>query len=236
MATLNSAVQAMIDNLHKKMTSDTPLTPEEQTLVAKALEALRNNYTWEQALVAIAEQHINESKAALTQALADTSEANARLLSSTDELVARYNHLLSVGRFSHTITNTAELIITPPENCRILITQLYVAPTALNNMSTGLLNARILIGGVPAFGNHANTSTYATQVLGKASLNAFANGNQRLLIGDPLNLSIGSSSTVHYVPPTHKELLLRTGETFSITRQDNTTDRIVLIGEYVTDK
>ncbi|MEX0297588.1 MAG: hypothetical protein AB3N28_00860, partial [Kordiimonas sp.] len=60
MATLNTAVQALVDNLHAKMIANPPeLSAEEQLLVSKALSALSDNTTWEQALVAVATEHLN---------------------------------------------------------------------------------------------------------------------------------------------------------------------------------
>lgn len=75
MATLNTAVQAMVDNLHAKMSGDTPLTAEEQTLVAAAIEKLGSNISWEQALVAVAEQHLNSATSAMTSSLNTAASA-----------------------------------------------------------------------------------------------------------------------------------------------------------------
>lgn len=75
MATLNNAVQSLIDNLYGKMTSNTPLTAEEQTLVAAAIEKLTNQTNWEKALVAVAEQHLDEATQNMAQNLATSTSA-----------------------------------------------------------------------------------------------------------------------------------------------------------------
>ena len=74
MATLNTAVQAMVDNLHNKMTSNEPLNGEEQTLMASAIDKLSGNTTWEQALIAVAEEHLNAATQTLNQTMATTTQ------------------------------------------------------------------------------------------------------------------------------------------------------------------
>lgn len=68
MSTIANAVQAMVDNLTTKMSSGTPLTPEEQLLIAKALSALQDNETWEKAVVAVVEEHLTTGTEALAVA------------------------------------------------------------------------------------------------------------------------------------------------------------------------
>ncbi|MCJ8270880.1 MAG: hypothetical protein MJK04_15945, partial [Psychrosphaera sp.] len=59
MATLNSAIEALVNNLHAKMTSNDPLSAEDQTLIASAIDKLSTHTTCEQAIVAVAEEHLN---------------------------------------------------------------------------------------------------------------------------------------------------------------------------------
>ena len=87
MATLNSAVQALIDNLHTKMTSNEPLTAEEQTLVAAAIDKLSSHSSWENALVAVAEEHLNTATTNMSQTL--TTATSALTDAQTDINIAK---------------------------------------------------------------------------------------------------------------------------------------------------
>lgn len=75
MATLNSAIQALVNNLHGKMTSNEPLTAEEQTLVASAIDKLSTHTSWEQAMVAVAEEHLDDATQTLSQTLTTATSA-----------------------------------------------------------------------------------------------------------------------------------------------------------------
>lgn len=89
MATLSQAVQAMVDKLHAAMTGATPLTPEEQLLVAKALSALQDNQTWEQALIAVAEEHLTAALAEMVESKDAVDLAKSALqLASTNSVNA----------------------------------------------------------------------------------------------------------------------------------------------------
>lgn len=68
MSTISTAVQELVNGLTAKMKSGQPYTPEEQLLVTKAISNLQDNQSWEQALVAVAEQHINSASSALNTA------------------------------------------------------------------------------------------------------------------------------------------------------------------------
>lgn len=75
MATLNNAVQSLVDNLHSKMTSNTPLSAEEQTLIAAAIDKLSSHTNWESALIAVAEEHLNSATDHMSQTLATATSA-----------------------------------------------------------------------------------------------------------------------------------------------------------------
>ena len=90
MATLSNAVQALVDSLHSKMTSQYPLSPEEQLLASKAIDALTEHTSLEQALVAVAEQHMDEAKAAMVQS---TDEATQALAASTVNAQTAYDNV-----------------------------------------------------------------------------------------------------------------------------------------------
>lgn len=108
MATVSQAVQAMVDKLHAAMTSGTPLTPEEQLLVAKALSALQDNQTWEKALVAVAEEHLTTATDALTLArtlLGTTMDNSVQAVTDAkDELVANAALLATASQVPSILT------------------------------------------------------------------------------------------------------------------------------------
>jgi len=58
----------MGDKMALEMQGQAPLNPEEQLLVAKALDTMKNNTTFETALVAVAEEHLNTATATLQSA------------------------------------------------------------------------------------------------------------------------------------------------------------------------
>ncbi|WP_025740968.1 hypothetical protein [Salinivibrio socompensis] len=231
MATLNQAVQSMIDNLHQKMTSDTPLTPEEQTLVAKALEALRNNYTWEQALVAVAEHHINESKAALESALTDTQAANTALENKTSELVSRYSHLRVVGSSAEiNIYNGRSHTFTPPPGCRVRVKELfaYDRKNGIDNVSGSTAKCRMTAGGVPILGSNAKEYSFPVYVGGKATGSVYI--DKYIRVGD------AAPSNTKIYPASHSEVLLGVDESFYIKAEKGGTNGVCIFVEYVTDK
>lgn len=86
MTTISTAVQGMVNNLASKMQSGTPYTAEEQLLVAKAVTALQDNQTWEQAVVAVVEQHLNTATGALSAAQSDINQAKTSIESKTANL------------------------------------------------------------------------------------------------------------------------------------------------------
>lgn len=86
MTTISTAVQGMVNNLASKMQSGTPYTAEEQLLVAKAVTALQDNQTWEQAVVAVVEQHLNTATGALSAAQSDINLAKTSIESKTANL------------------------------------------------------------------------------------------------------------------------------------------------------
>jgi len=58
----------MVDKMALEMQGQAPLSPEDQLLVAKALDTMKNNTTFETALVAVAEEHLNTATATLKSA------------------------------------------------------------------------------------------------------------------------------------------------------------------------
>lgn len=87
MTTLTTAIQTLVDNLQTKMTSNAPLTPEEQTLVATAIEKLSSQVNIEQALVAVAVEHLGDAKTALSESLGAAKTAMNEELEETGEAV-----------------------------------------------------------------------------------------------------------------------------------------------------
>lgn len=87
MSTLNTAIQEMIDRLTAGLKAGN-LTPEDQLLISKALSALQDNGQWEQALIAVAEYHLNEGVGAMTSATAGLDTAKQELDASIVQLLA----------------------------------------------------------------------------------------------------------------------------------------------------
>ncbi|WDE04665.1 hypothetical protein SG34_025600 [Thalassomonas viridans] len=75
MSTISNAAQIMVDKLVADLNSDTPLSAEDQLLVAKALDTMKNSTTFETALIAVVEEHFNTADAALTAAKDDINAA-----------------------------------------------------------------------------------------------------------------------------------------------------------------
>lgn len=93
MATIQQAVQVMVDKLVADMNGSTPLSAEEQTLVTNAIARLTDNAKLEQAVVAVAQEHLDDSTQLLqqvaTSALHNIDAAKADLGTATAELVTR---------------------------------------------------------------------------------------------------------------------------------------------------
>ncbi|CAM4481660.1 hypothetical protein [Pseudoalteromonas maricaloris] len=93
MATIQQAVQVMVDKLVADMNGSTPLSAEEQTLVTNAIARLTDNAKLEQAVVAVAQEHLDDSTQLLqqvaTSAINNIDSAKADLTASTAELVTR---------------------------------------------------------------------------------------------------------------------------------------------------
>ncbi|MDK1287377.1 hypothetical protein [Pseudoalteromonas umbrosa] len=83
MASIQNAVQVMVDKLVADMEGTQPLTAEEQALVSNAITKLTDNAKLEQAVVAVAESHINDAASTLQQVSQSTGAA---LQSATDSL------------------------------------------------------------------------------------------------------------------------------------------------------
>ncbi|SHO54411.1 hypothetical protein [Vibrio quintilis] len=137
MATLNTTVQSVIDNMHTKMQAGT-LTAEEQMLIGKGLEALMNNASWEKALIAVAEENISESKTLLNAARDELQDAKTELTDSITQIKQHYSPLITVGSLSQTSTIAAgkSLIITPPSGCRVRVFQLLALSSNKTSVTT----------------------------------------------------------------------------------------------------
>lgn len=138
MSTLNTAIQEMIDRLTAGLKAGN-LTPEDQLLISKALSALQDNGQWEQALIAVAEYHLNEGVGAMASATAglDTAKqgldasivqllAEARLINENyivpaadAELVAGRKHFLPLDRVVKIPANTQSGDVFHIRVCRV---------------------------------------------------------------------------------------------------------------------
>jgi hypothetical protein len=79
MATIHTAVEAMVDKLVADISGENPLSAEEQALVTTAISKLTDHAKLEQAIVAVAEEHIAEAKTVLTTATEATQSASDAL-------------------------------------------------------------------------------------------------------------------------------------------------------------
>ncbi|QTH70941.1 hypothetical protein [Pseudoalteromonas xiamenensis] len=104
MSTIHHAVQAMVDNLTTKMTSGTPFTPEEQLLVSKAISALKDNETWEKAVVAVVEEHLDTATTSLTSAAASIN-------TSTGVINAQASNLAMIPQMRDDVTKSVENVV-----------------------------------------------------------------------------------------------------------------------------
>ncbi|MFC0118747.1 hypothetical protein ACFFK7_12565 [Pseudoalteromonas xiamenensis] len=104
MSTIHHAVQAMVDNLTTKMTSGTPFTPEEQLLVSKAISALKDNETWEKAVVAVVEEHLDTATTSLTS-------ATAAINTSTGVINAQASNLAMIPQMRDDVTKSVANVV-----------------------------------------------------------------------------------------------------------------------------
>jgi len=86
MSTISNAAQIMVDKLVADLNSETPLSAEDQLLVAKALDTMKNSTTFETALIAVVEEHFNTADAALTEAKDDINAARTSIESQAANL------------------------------------------------------------------------------------------------------------------------------------------------------
>ncbi|KAF7770008.1 hypothetical protein PCIT_a2947 [Pseudoalteromonas citrea] len=97
MATIQNAVQAMVDKLVEGVDAKA-LSPEDQTLITNAISKLSNNARLEQALLAVAESHLDVATGELQQALTDGTNAmknSDALLKGSNELLKSHSSQLS---------------------------------------------------------------------------------------------------------------------------------------------
>ncbi|WEV89350.1 hypothetical protein H10PHJ05_49 [Aeromonas phage HJ05] len=87
MSTLNTAIQEMINRLAAGLQAGN-LSSEDQLLISKALSALQDNGQWEQALIAVAEYHLNEGVGAMNSATGSLTTAKQELDASIVQLLA----------------------------------------------------------------------------------------------------------------------------------------------------
>ncbi|SFD16659.1 hypothetical protein [Pseudoalteromonas denitrificans] len=103
MSTISNLTQIMVDKMALEMQGQTPLSPEEQLLVAKALDTMKNNTTFETALVAVAEEHLNTATAILKSA--ETAIDAAKL-----DIAAKATALNMIEGISTISGNTATIV------------------------------------------------------------------------------------------------------------------------------
>jgi hypothetical protein len=80
MATLNDSMQALINNLHGKVSSNEALerlSAEERALLAMAIGKLSGHHDWPQAVARVAEEHLGDAEQTLNQTQATVTDALA---------------------------------------------------------------------------------------------------------------------------------------------------------------
>jgi len=166
----------MVDKMALEMQGQTPLNPEEQLLVAKALDTMKNNSTFETALVAVAEEHLNTATATLKSAetAIDAAkveiEAKASALNMIEGISTNSgNTATTVGEISSTVNTikTASVIksIQKGEQSLAINASVNVTVTAINPLKS-FLNVSCKNG----YGTHYNgnfSAAGATSVGGK---------------------------------------------------------------------
>ena len=82
--TISSSVQTLLTKL--KAGAEAQMTAEELLLLSKSVQALADNEDFEQALIAVAEGHLDTATAAVTGATVAAESANTRLQQSVTHL------------------------------------------------------------------------------------------------------------------------------------------------------
>ncbi|MBD1581279.1 hypothetical protein [Pseudoalteromonas sp. S16_S37] len=121
MATINNAIQEMVDHLVDKMRSNEKLSAEEQTLVSNAIQKLSSSANLEAAIVAVAQEHLGEATGHLTSASDVVKELQAKLLEQSDnlgllpELETKFNEITSslVTNVANTLADLPKQLIDP---------------------------------------------------------------------------------------------------------------------------
>ncbi|MBQ4864464.1 hypothetical protein J8L98_22490 [Pseudoalteromonas sp. MMG013] len=113
MATIQNAVQAMVDKLVADMQGSTPLSAEDQALVSNAITKLADNDRLEKALVAVAEEHLDVATQELKQATSNNTSTMANATQSvnnaTNTLVARSAQLSQLDNMTPAIENITKV-------------------------------------------------------------------------------------------------------------------------------
>lgn len=86
MATIQNAVQAMVDKLVTDMKGSTPLSAEDQALVSNAITKLADNDRLEKAIIAVAEEHLDVATGELTNASTVVQELKTQLAAQVTNL------------------------------------------------------------------------------------------------------------------------------------------------------
>lgn len=131
MSTITNAVQVMIDKFVLAMNdTEVTLTTEEQMLFAQAVSALQTHQTFEQAVIAVTEEHLNVGETALlaaktsfdqasTDGVAAIESAETSLLSKSTQLDIAASVPAALSEYIKTkdgvIGNLDDLLITVPD-------------------------------------------------------------------------------------------------------------------------
>ncbi|CAM3967021.1 hypothetical protein [Pseudoalteromonas byunsanensis] len=121
MATINNAIQEMVDHLVTKMRSNEKLSAEEQTLVSNAIQKLSSSANLEAALVAVAEEHLDDATDTINNASDLVKELQAKLLEQSAHLSllpgleAKFNEITAnlVANVEQSLSNLPDRLIDP---------------------------------------------------------------------------------------------------------------------------
>jgi hypothetical protein len=110
MTMLNSALQALVDNLHGKITTNQALSEQEQTLIDGAISILSASTNWEQALLAVAESHLTEVGQTLNTTLTTATDvlttAKVDITAAGDAILSQSANMALIPGLSDALQTT----------------------------------------------------------------------------------------------------------------------------------
>jgi len=226
MATLNAAQQKMIDKLNDGLVNGT-LTPDDMAVISKAIAYLQSHTTWERALIAVAEEHLNTGTTALAAAQALLEAAKVTLDSSVLALNEQATNLALLPDILARIVNGNNHFMVSATAVDALLGAYYTGSQiirthwslSLDDVETGVytsLSASNDVSGggtanqylqLDKFGTVTSAITSLSITAGSAALLPSTEGSVRLF-----NIPTGGTSCIVYHPGANVQMY-----SFSIT-------------------